>query len=978
MALITNIDPQQDLIESTEGIYLVDAGAGTGKTYSIVNRYKNIIDKNVDPENILLVTFTVNAANQMKQRIIKSLSEKIDVFKLLEAPVMTFHSFCSLIVKKYGVSSPSYLGLKNYLPANFDIIENSEFESEMFRKFYMSFTDRHRNVYENIFYILQKESDNILKIIKKLCSLGIYPEDRKWSKDAHDLLKGDYEAYSALFDDLNKPEASMKGGEKFNKLKNRFTSALRDKLYPDLDEEKIFDEKRVNSDIKDEIFFDDLQEEYISFLKDIYIEYLEFLLDRNQINFEFMVMFAYLTLLKNEKVREKLQFDYVMIDEFQDTDEIQFKLIMLLCRNLNNKINLCVVGDWKQGIYGFRNTKIENITQFGNSLSLYKDELNQDETRIKYDVMDFKKITFENNYRSSYKILEFSRETLFVKGSAQEEVDSEIIEINFKEPLKEKFNFDEFAEIEFYQAVDKSDEYQLVLKKISELLNEKEKYKIRVYNKATFEIIEERPVKYSDICVLSRNKKFCLELQREAIKAGIPANYGGGLEIFSSEQGIIVLAWLRLLSDERDIQGWIPVLEMDGYTYPEIKGLFEKISENGIRLIPDIPESAAKFLKHLKSIRNNLLGIVEEILGKYNFNDAIGNKIISIINSWNKNDLISLNELIRIIDRSKNSEHKIGTGENTDAVLMQTIHASKGMEYPVVILSNVNNHNFPVFRQDSGSIYFHEISGVRSKKFFAHKNEYYFMFDNWKSDLIRSICKKNNYDEDRRLLYVAATRAMQYLFFTAYSPSSFMTSLSERTGKEIIGNFDYEIISNKPIPDKTVTKIKLPGKIAKSKKFLSPHSLMELAPDVEPEYGLPEPEDVEQPFQFNKSRFEFGKIVHEAANKIANGLEINSDIEEINRIKKFIDSLNAKELKPEIDFLHPERDKVIRGTIDLLAFYDDRIEIIDYKTDRSRKYEDKYRIQLGIYKKVIEKIYKGKKVICRIYYVRLDETVELS
>ncbi|HMQ67805.1 MAG TPA: UvrD-helicase domain-containing protein [Ignavibacteria bacterium] len=967
-----------DLIESTEGIYLVDAGAGTGKTYSIVNRYKNITDKNVDPEDILLVTFTVNAANQMKQKIIKSMSGRINVHKLLEAPVMTFHSFCSLIVKKYGVSSPAYLGLKNYLPANFDIVENSEFESELFRKFFMSFTDRYRNKYQDLFYILQKESDNILKIIKKLCSLGIYPEDGKWSKEAHSILKGNYKAFSDLFDDLNKPVASQRGGEKINELKNRFSYALKDKLYPDLDEEEIYDEKRVNSAVKDKIFYDDFQDEYIEFLKDIYIEYLEFLLERNQINFEFMVMFAYLTLLKNKNVREKTQFEYVMIDEFQDTDEIQFKLIMLLCKNVNNKINLCAVGDWKQGIYGFRNTKIENITQFGNSLSLFKDQLNQDETRINYDVTEYKKITFENNYRSSIDILEFSRETLFVKGSAQEEVDSEIIDINFKEALKEKFNFGDHTEINFYQANDKADEYQLVLKKISELLNEKEKYRIRVYNKATFEIIEERPVKYSDICVLSRNKKFCLELQREAIKAGIPANYGGGLEIFSSEQGIIVLAWLRLLSDERDILGWIPVLEKDGYTYPEIKGLIEMISENGIRLIPDIPESADVFLKHLKSIRNNLLAIVGEILGRYNFNDAIGNKIISIISAWNKNDLISLNELIRIIDRSKNSEHKIVTGENTDAVLMQTIHASKGLEYPVVILSNVNKSNFPVFRQDSGSIYFHEISGIRAKKFFADKNQYYYMFDNWKSDLMRSICKKNSYDEDRRLLYVAVTRAMQYLFVTAYSPSSFMTSLSERTGKEIIENFDHEIISNKSDTDRTVTKINLPGKIAKSKKFISPHLLMELSPETEPEILQTDAADIEQPYLLNKSRFEFGRIVHEAANKIANGVEIKSEIDEINRIKNFIDSLNAKELKPEIDFLYPKEDKVIRGTIDLLAIYDDRIEIIDYKTDRSRKNEDKYRIQLGIYKDVIKELYKEKKVICKLYYVRLNETIVLS
>ena len=196
MAIITNIDPQQELIDSTEGIYLVDAGAGTGKTYSIVKRYSNIIDKNIKPEDILLVTFTVNAAKQMKQKIIKSMSERIEVLQLLEAPVMTFHSFCSQIVKKYGASSPSYLGLKNYLPANYGIIEDSDLESELFRKFYLSFADKYRNQYKDIFFILEKESDNILKIIKKLCSLGIFPEDITWNDDALSVLSGDYESYT--------------------------------------------------------------------------------------------------------------------------------------------------------------------------------------------------------------------------------------------------------------------------------------------------------------------------------------------------------------------------------------------------------------------------------------------------------------------------------------------------------------------------------------------------------------------------------------------------------------------------------------------------------------------------------------------------------------------------------------------------------------------------------------------------------------
>ena len=977
MALITHIDPQQELINSTEGIYLVDAGAGTGKTYSIIKRYNKIIGNNTDPKDILLVTFTVNAAKQMKQKVIKSLSDKISINKLLEAPIMTFHSFCALVIRKYGTTSPSYLGLKNILPSDNDILEDKEFESEMFRKFFLTFSDKHRNEYGDLLFLLEKESDNILKIIKKLCSLGIFPENGKWSKDAVSKLTVDYKSYSNIFDELNKPALGKNSDEIYNKLRKKFSDVLKEKLYLDFDEEKVFDGKRVNPGMKDEIFTDERQGEYIEFLKDIYLEYIEFLLQRNLMNYEFMVMFAYLTLYKNKAVREKMQFEYVMIDEFQDTDEIQFKIIMLLCKNLNDKINLCVVGDWKQGIYGFRNTNIENITKFGDNLSLYKDELNEGEIRIDYNISDYKKIIFENNYRSSVKILEFSRETLFIRGSLTEEVDAEVININFAKPLAGKFDFGKLTDIGFYKAKDRTDEYMLVLRKISELVSNKKKFKIRVYDKSTGEISEERSVKYSDICILSRTKSFCLELQREAVKAGIPANYGGGLEIFSSEQGILVLAWLRLLSDEKDIQGWIPVLEKDEYSYSEINSFREKISEDEDRLITDIPETAAIFLQQLKSLKNNLIGIVEAILGKYNFNDDVGYKIISVINSWNKNNLISLSELIRIIDRSKNTESKIGSGQNTDAVLIQTIHASKGLEYPVVILSNVNEKNFPGNDRDSGIIFFNDISGIRSGKYFADKGNYHYKFNNWKSDLIKSLCKNRVYDEDRRLLYVAVTRAMQYLYFTAHSPSRFFTSLSEKSESEAVENFDHEIISSNIKPDKTGIKIKAPGKISRGRKFVSPHLLMEEIPEDKSEDEITNADELNTYDLLKNKRFEFGKIVHEAANKIASGVELNSDIKEINSIEKFIKGLNANELKAEIDFLFPKGDTVIRGTIDLLAFYDDRVEIIDYKTDKSRKYESKYKIQLGIYRDVIKEIYKEKNIICKLYYVRLDETVEI-
>ena len=969
------VNPQDTLINSIEGIHLVDAGAGTGKTYSIVKRYEKIIEKSVKPENILLVTFTNSAAEEMRQKVINKLSDRVGISKLLEAPIMTFHSFCSRILKKAGTNSPAYLGLNEYLPGNFNIIEESSFEIEIFRRFFLTFAKVNGKKYSNIFYSLENEHEVILQIIKKLCSVGIFPAAKGWKEEDAEKLKGNYKLYSEYFDRLNETVMG-KTKEIQNDLFKRFNGASKDKLYTDFNAENIFvGNVSVNPEIKEELFNDGSQEEFLEFMNDVYISYIEYLLKRNQINYEFMIMFAYLVLYNNKVVRNSNQFEYLMVDEFQDTDEIQFKLIMLVCKNNNGNANLCVVGDWKQGIYGFRNSQIDNITEFSLKLKLYKIELNTAEVRIEYDVSDFNKIIFENNYRSSESILNFSRKTLFVKGGKEEEVDTEFVELNFEKVLLPERKLDDITEIEFYKAEDRLDEYQLVLKKISELVNEKDKYKIRIFDSSTGDVMEERAVKYSDICVLSRKTKFCLELQREGLKAGIPVNYSGGLEIFSSEQGILVLAWLKLILNEKDIFGWLPVLDKEGFTYPEIKYFKKNYLEKNIsanKLFSEIPDELNKFLKRIRLYRNNILYGVEAILSRYKYHDEIGNKIISVLQQWNESDLISLNELVQTIENSACSLFDVELGNSSDAVLTQTIHKSKGLEYPIVILANVNDKSFPSTKGESGKIIYNSVTGLRLRTFFGTNGKYYFKYNNWRSDLLGTIAKKSDKDEERRLLYVAVTRAKQYLYITAFKPSYFFTGLAEISVKETINDFEYETIKSESENNYTDTGIKLESRPENIKKFISPHNLMEEVKD-ENENDFSK---MKKNSSFtDKNKFEFGLMIHNIANKIANGIEIESEIKEVNRIKKFIIELKANELKSEVDFLYPEKEKIIRGTIDLLAFYDDRIEVIDYKTDSDKIFLEKYKIQIGVYRDVIKSIYKNKEVIAKIYFVGLDEVI---
>jgi len=111
-----------------------------------------------------------------------------------------------------------------------------------------------------------------------------------------------------------------------------------------------------------------------NFVHDVYHEYLEFALSRNYLNFSFLQLFAFVLLCDDHRLRDDVAFEYVMIDEFQDSSEIQFKLALLLA----NTNNVCVVGDWKQSIYSFQYAAVENITEFESRLDRFVDELNED------------------------------------------------------------------------------------------------------------------------------------------------------------------------------------------------------------------------------------------------------------------------------------------------------------------------------------------------------------------------------------------------------------------------------------------------------------------------------------------------------------------------------------------------------------------------------------------------------------------------
>jgi len=271
----------------------------------------------------------------------------------------------------------------------------------------------------------------------------------------------------------------------------------------------------------------------------------------------------------------------------------------------------------------------------------------------------------------------------------------------------------------------------------------------------------------------------------------------------------------------------------------------------------------------------------------------------------------------------------------------------------------MNLKSFPVSSPSYNRLLFNEMIGIRNKKEFNSK--YNYIFDNWKTDLV-SAFQFSDLDEERRLLYVAITRAMSSIYFTAHRPSEFFSYLSNENYKILE---DIELSSEKKITDNKQISIEIKSKIKEKNKIMGVHDLMNFK-------------------EGQKGRgMEFGTIIHNLAFRKIENLVISKIEEEykkdFNNISNFIDKkLNGAILLSEIDCSLPIGNTLIRGIIDLVAEFKDRIEIIDWKTDLVKDNLSEYRKQLSIYYYVLKQIYPNKEIYCKIFWTYTGESEDIK
>jgi len=484
-------------------------------------------------------------------------------------------------------------------------------------------------------------------------------------------------------------------------------------------------------------------------------------------------------------------------------------------------------------------------------------------------------------------------------------------------------------------------------------------------NSGNYKVITDdgpRNVGFGDIAVICRKTEHC-RMVRDACEAnGIPAYLQGDVQIMSTREGKLALAWLRYVNNDHDPWAFVPIMADMDYTPIQIKDAYDNAKK--------IPSIITQQRAVLYRKRRRITDLLTSLFQFYNLDNDITQAIITTMSTVHRGSLLTISDVIRIIedDIENKSTYPVENFIDDKAVTIMTMHKAKGLEFPIVIAPFIDVGTMPGTNHGSGAFYYDRTLGLRCTKEIGHFGEYSKMCDNWRAKLASSVIKPD-YSEDRRLMFVALSRAKQYeTIICGPNPSRFMQDLSIGDYVPIpdvehdAGMYVEQLIDAPSIPEYEVRRVKL-----------GVHEIL----DFSNEDGTSNYEGADE---VGGKGMEYGTRIHKIAELMCNGKKVSEDYPEIEEIKKVLDRTADADIRyPEIECGLPLEGTniTLRGVIDLLVLYPDRIEIHDYKTDVSDRFEKEYEIQLSVYAHAVKEFYH-KHVDCFIDYVSRGITKQIE
>ncbi|MCL1811606.1 MAG: ATP-dependent helicase, partial [Methanomassiliicoccaceae archaeon] len=682
-------DSQRAIAERLEGMIVVDAGPGTGKTHTIVDRFLNILkQEDVDTKDVLLLTFTRNAASEMEERIRGRMTgtELSSYSKFIQTS--TFDSFCNSVVMESPETVSRFFRMDETLTRGASLIDNETLNLEYFTDIFDRFMVARPEEYGIHGVIASQSIPELYRFINKLMSRGILPLKKGWfgGNDGNVLIGNPGEVRERL-SVLNEKFSSTGINDLAGPLCKSFSEV---QTFAELG---VSEMEPLSEDVISGAAFDD-RTDLLALIHDIYYEYIRSCINDDRLTYGLVASFAFIVLYDDKKVRERMSVKYLMIDEFQDTNENQLMIALMLLK----EPNLCVVGDWKQGIYGFRYVSIDNITHFEERAVMLRSRLNDDIMRVPFSIPDVERLSLEMNYRSSQAIIDAAYDSLYLPATKEDDVGKEELDKNITRITAKRDDIGSDTHIEFVSAASKDEEADEVIRTIMGYLNGG----CRIHENGTV-----RRPDFGDIAVLCRNTKLCRAINKAAEDAGMPAFLQGEVEVMCTREGKLALAWLKYINNRNDEWGIGPILADCGYTLDEIQSLRK-----------EPPLRFSKMRSDMIRKKRRITDLLSSIFAFYGLNNDITQTIISVISSSHRNSLLTISNVIGMIEKDieDHTRYPVDGMLDRKAVTIQTMHKSKGLEYPIVIIAGVDRGVMPSTRYDASVYSFSDLTGIRCRK----------------------------------------------------------------------------------------------------------------------------------------------------------------------------------------------------------------------------------------------------------------------
>lgn len=892
-----NSENLKKILRKTQGPCVVMAGAGTGKTHAIVEKIKYLVENEIyPPEKIVCITFSNEAVKNLTKRI-----REIDFADNKEPVIKTFHSFSAMILRKYG----NLIGIDS----NFQIADSDE--AKIILHGNLKLSPQKANSYAGEIFRLKDSGKSFVVFEKELNEVlnGMSP----------DFVKKRIEEIHVNLQNVKEKDERKRIIEEMKALRKK------------LEIVSFFNSWRAYEKIKEK---------------------------RNCLDYGDLNLFC-LKLLEGfpDVGRE---FNYFVVDEFQDTNRIQLELLFKIVKNKN----ITVVGDVNQSIYGFRGAYEKNISFFKDKFCVGEEDVYElgETFRCPNRILNVAHKLISKNYSEGKKCL-------FVR--------------NFEGRDGEKVKVFEM-ENELEEA-----------RKVSEIVKEE----------------LEKGVEPEEICVMFRTHK-----QGEVIKNFLERNsiesvYVNGKSLLKEKRIRLLLDYLTIVKKiskeesggSREFWNVIYRNKFSEGDLIKIGKIFKKLEreENfcekfmGIISELDLSREGKIVLGKIKEIVSSILEIskknVLEIvkfayneLGFYDDNEEKGvsvllNRFYELAQKYSTNNFSELEAFLNYTELLENLEINVQLPvSEKKGVRLMTSHSTKGLEFKTIILTNLAEKRFPLAK--------------RRDKSFTEKKD--------------SVDYESFISEERRLCYVSFTRTKEKLFLTyakkygerIFSPSIFLEEFGYKENPDVEFVKD-KIIKEKNIWVKDLKKTFVDNSIVNDikKMSFSPTSLLTFNDcqkrfEYRYVYNMPERKAV------SWESMRLGSFVHKVLDKaVRRNFKSFKELFKIARelvLEEEWESINLEEVSPMLQiFLERNKGRYDKNSkteilLDIklggfkLLGYADRIdfsrrglEIVDYKTGRMIPVGKQRNWQLGYYALAAEKFGNVHKVILDM--LRLPSPIEI-